>query len=356
MFTRVAALTLALATPLAFAAKDGKKDKDKDDAPSFVAPKRESKDRDRSPPPRSSGGDRESSHGSGWGRAQGNAGSSSTVPAAGSSSGNTHAASGPSWVPPKEMANGNNGGRTHGASPVGSGNSGGGSDRDDDHDHHDRDRDDHYHGDRHYDGCGHHYTSGGWVYVDDGRPYVDYGYGYDYDRGYSRPSSSGYSVYDPNRVPSTDLGVAVGFNAPAGGIGFEGEWRPVPGLGLGLHGGVGMWGTRISPVVRLYPVGVKFGLFAEGAISINEGGSSELIGAGRGLSLESTGAASLAIGFRQTHFTHFFTSVKAGYQWRFQQSESYSAGTPLSSGERFMLDMLQPGGVVVGATAGVAFW
>lgn len=329
MLNRLAILALALATPLAFAAKGEKEDK----------ARAESASKERVvTPPRTPSSSPESPRTSGWGRAQGNA--ATPAPAVGSNSGNTHAASSPSTDLPQVRSSS---GRVHEATPVGSPSASWSSE--------DEDSDRRSHRGDHFEDCGHRYSDGGWIYVREGDSYDAYGYDYRGDSDDYRPAAP----VDPNGVPGLDLGIGVGFNAPAGAVGLELEWRPFSGLGVGLHGGVGAWGKRLSPILRVYPMGARHGLFLEGAISVNEGGTSELLGFYRTVRLEQTETATLALGLRQTHSQNLFTSVKAGYQWNTRLDGGYSASTSLDSSERFLFDMLQPGGLVVAATIGVSF-
>ncbi len=236
------------------------------------------------------------------------------------------------------------GGSTHGSSPVGSGGNthdssspgsngstgSGGWDREYDHDHYDNGYQPN------------HYVEGG---------------GY-----HPRPRSSGQGYVDWNSyIPHVDVGGGLGFNAPGGALGLELLIRPNDFLGFGVHGGVGMWGNRISPVVHLYPFGVtNFGLYAEGAFSFNTGGDTTLRvgGVDQPVRMHFTPAVSAAIGYRRPWATWFWTSVKVGYQANLQFGEKYRSldGVELNSNTQTSLTFMSPGGLVVGASAGFSFF
>lgn len=69
-----------------------------------------------------------------------------------------------------------------------------------------------------------------------------------------------------------DIGASLGLNSPAGIVGGEIEYRALPQLGLNLSGGLGGWGPRFSPLVRIYPIGYSiFSPFLEAGLSLNLG-------------------------------------------------------------------------------------
>lgn len=71
-----------------------------------------------------------------------------------------------------------------------------------------------------------------------------------------------------------DLGASLGFNSPSGFFGGELEYRILPFLGLNVSGGKGLWGTRVGPLARLYPLGeAPLSPFVEAGLSFNLGGS-----------------------------------------------------------------------------------
>ena len=47
------------------------------------------------------------------------------------------------------------------------------------------------------------------------------------------------------------LSAALGFNSPSGFVGVEADFRINPLLTVGLGTGIGLWGHRISPMVKL---------------------------------------------------------------------------------------------------------
>src|SRR5690606_12874897 len=77
-------------------------------------------------------------------------------------------------------------------------------------------------------------------------------------------------------IPRIDLGVTGGINNPGGIYGLEGSYRILDHLSVGVAGGNGAWGLRLSPLVRAYPFGASnYGLFVETGASFNLGGSFE---------------------------------------------------------------------------------
>lgn len=168
----------------------------------------------------------------------------------------------------------------------------------------------------------------------------------------SLAAASDYDAY--GQTTTRDAGLTVGYNSPAGGLGVELEWRPIEYVGLALHGGTGLWGLRASPVLRLYPAGLRFGLFAEGAVTGHLGGESDQLGPDRDLLLAPMFSAGVAVGHRQRWEDFLFTAVKVGYQWRLEEEPFYSAGTPVTVEEHRKLEAMRPGGFVVAVTAGIS--
>ncbi len=177
---------------------------------------------------------------------------------------------------------------------------------------------------------------------------------------------NGPAVESHGQLPRFDLGGSFGYNNPAGMLGFETEYRVSEYLGLGLHGGLGGWGMRLSPVVHAYPFGAShLGLYAEAAFSMNMGGpaSVQINDLETQLELDWAPAVNVSVGYRRQWYSHFWTSLKLGYQWKLGGNDDYrvtEGGAPLTPPQQTMLNLVRPGagllgGFVLGASAGIAF-
>ncbi|RKH40835.1 hypothetical protein, partial [Corallococcus llansteffanensis] len=130
-----------------------------------------------------------------------------------------------------------------------------------------------------------------------------------------RPSRGG--------VTNLDLGVALGFNSPSGIFGGELEYRAAPWLGLNVSGGFGAWGTRVGPLVRLYPLGeVPTSPFVELGTSFNLGGeaTTEINGGEtiRYTDMLVTPVATAAIGLRRS-MGPMYLGVRVGWGFRLRE-------------------------------------
>ena len=78
-------------------------------------------------------------------------------------------------------------------------------------------------------------------------------------------------------MPRLDIGTSTGLNNPAGMYGIETDFRLLDRVSVGILGGNGAWGIRLTPQARLYPFGVsRAGLFLEAGMSLNFGGMTYL--------------------------------------------------------------------------------
>lgn len=84
-----------------------------------------------------------------------------------------------------------------------------------------------------------------------------------------------------HRIPRLDLGLSTGWNNPGGIWGGEADFRVLGKLSIGIEGGQGAWGLRITPQVLLTPVvnlciGYRFQLGRWGWIAARAGGGGRL--------------------------------------------------------------------------------
>jgi len=166
------------------------------------------------------------------------------------------------------------------------------------------------------------------------------------------------------QIPHFDLGVSSGYNNPAGMLGLEGEYRLYDFLGVGLEGGLGLWGLRFSPVVHGYPFGAaNLGLFGELALSLNTGGhGTQTIGTTTtDFDKQWAPTVSVAVGLRRQWLTYFWTTVKLGYQWKLTGANDYAVTGGGAAPQELInaMDFARPGagmfgGWVLGMSAGIA--
>jgi hypothetical protein len=169
------------------------------------------------------------------------------------------------------------------------------------------------------------------------------------------------SALGPEAKPARDLwhtldvGAALGFNSPSGIFGLELEYRPSEYLGVNLGGGIGAWGMRASPTLRLYPLGIGGASpFMEGGLSLNLGKEQFTVSQGN-YRLLLTPVATLSGGFRFNSSRIFF-SPRAGWSWRLRSDNYESAdGTEISSSAQSDLGIYQHGGFLFSLTTGVTF-
>jgi hypothetical protein len=165
---------------------------------------------------------------------------------------------------------------------------------------------------------------------------------------------------DPRRgLPRVNIAASLGVNSPAGFAGVEADYRISRHLSAGLAGGYGLWGLRISPTVKLeIPFDSVMGIFFEGALSLNTGGSgySEVNGVREEFEMGMVPAASIAFGGRLKKWGPFWTGARVGYTFalRDEAYEIMGGGEP-SELTRDVLELAQPGGLMAAVMAGAAF-
>jgi hypothetical protein len=176
----------------------------------------------------------------------------------------------------------------------------------------------------------------------------------------------GGSAPAPALAPASDLprlyvGASLGYNSPAGIAGVEADYRIARHLSAGLASGYGLWGLRISPTVKLeLPLNPAVGVFLEGALAINTGGSghSEENGMREEFQLGVVPAASISLGGRARRWGSFWTGGKVGYNFALRSKDSaydVMGGGLGSQLTREVLDLAYPGGFLVSWMAGAAF-
>ncbi len=164
-----------------------------------------------------------------------------------------------------------------------------------------------------------------------------------------------FDVERPYRL--LDLGATGGFNNPGGIVGAEADFRLFTGyLSAGLSGGTGAWGVRVSPHVRAYPFGLEVaGLFAEAAVSMNFGGTTETKVNGQVLERAErmvTPVVHVGAGWRQTLNSFTWLLFRVGWGFRFTDDNfRYSLGSG-EAGLGTVLALSQPGGFSIGLSAG----
>lgn len=183
----------------------------------------------------------------------------------------------------------------------------------------------------------------------------------------SGPVSPTYNADNPfeshGQIPHFDLGGTFGYNNPGGFYGLETDYRFTEWSSFGVAGGQGLWGFRLTPSARVYPFGASnVGLFLEGGVSLNFGSTAIFNTSINGVENQQIvrqgliPAANLSVGLRRQFLTYFWSAVKLGYQWNLRK-DAYSVedGSQLNELSRGVMDFSQPGGLIVGLSAGVAF-
>jgi hypothetical protein len=160
-----------------------------------------------------------------------------------------------------------------------------------------------------------------------------------------------------------DFAVSGGINNPAGTVGLESDLRFTPYFSVGIAGGLGSWGPRLSPQFRVYPFGADWrnlGLFVETGLSVNLGGQVE-IGDGSTTSLlirTPTVALNISTGIRQHFGEHLFALLRMGWQVAPRAAATnYTVvgGAALSPTAQAVVLGSQPGGVILGGSFGYSF-
>lgn len=183
----------------------------------------------------------------------------------------------------------------------------------------------------------------------------------------SGPVTPTYNADNPfeshGQIPHFDLGGTFGYNNPGGFYGLETDYRFTEWSSFGVAGGQGLWGFRLTPSARVYPFGASnIGLFLEGGVSLNFGSTATFNTTLNGVETQQVvrqnfiPAANLSVGLRRQFLTYFWSAVKLGYQWNLRK-DAYTVedGSSLNDVSRGLMDFSQPGGLIFGVSAGVAF-
>ncbi len=158
-------------------------------------------------------------------------------------------------------------------------------------------------------------------------------------------------------VPHLDLGVSGGLNNPGGVYGVEADYRLFDWLSVGLGAGSGAWGYKATPQLRLYPFGVNTaGLFIEAGSSINLGStaSSTENGVTRKINEEMTATVNASLGYRIRLGVAGWLALRAGYGLKLGSDTNYSydGGGAVTGLTKGVMDILEPGGFIVGLSGG----
>jgi hypothetical protein len=140
-----------------------------------------------------------------------------------------------------------------------------------------------------------------------------------------------------------DIAVSGGISNPAGVIGLESDLRFTPYFSVGVAGGIGTWGPRLSPQFRVYPFGADWrnlGVFVETGLSVNLGGQTTITDGSTTtlVTRNPTPALNISMGLRRHFGERLFGMVRAGWE----------VAPGLVNGSR-------PGGVILGASFGYSF-
>lgn len=157
-----------------------------------------------------------------------------------------------------------------------------------------------------------------------------------------------------------DLGLAAGLNTPSGVFGVEMEFRPIQWLGLQVGGGTGEWGYRVSPLMRVYPLGRRsFSPFLEAGASFNLGQQTTVGGdAAQPVELLFTPVAVVGLGVRGDLGAHAFITPRVGWGKRLRQDNIRSSdnGRLIDPSVESVNSLEQQEGLLVGLSVGVSFF
>ena len=109
---------------------------------------------------------------------------------------------------------------------------------------------------------------------------------------------------DTKYGPKVNVGASVGYNGPAGALGVDVDYRVSRHVAVGIAGGIGAWGVRVTPTAKLqhhFPGGE---VFVEAGLSVNFGGHIEdtIAGVDHSFSAGIVPTADFAVGFRKRVF------------------------------------------------------
>nr|HEX4318324.1 hypothetical protein [Kofleriaceae bacterium] len=128
---------------------------------------------------------------------------------------------------------------------------------------------------------------------------------------------------DTKYGPRVNVSAAVGYNGPAGAIGVDVDYRVTHHIAVGLAGGVGAWGPRVTPNAKLqyhFPGGE---VFLEGGVGLNFGGhiTDTLDGVDHSYQAGFVPTADLAIGFRKRVWVPWlWTGLQIGTSFALMQN------------------------------------
>ena len=157
-----------------------------------------------------------------------------------------------------------------------------------------------------------------------------------------------------------DIGGSLGFNSPSGMYGGEIEWRMFPWVGVRASGGVGVWGTRVGPQLRVYPLGeVPISPFLEAGLSFNSGGQATVTvnDVRREAELLFSPSTTLAVGSRWAVGRLFFVSSRIGWSWNLRENNVRMLdGQPLDGLTDVAFSLLKHDGFVISGTVGMSLF
>jgi hypothetical protein len=160
-------------------------------------------------------------------------------------------------------------------------------------------------------------------------------------------------------VPSIDVGLSTGWNAPAGVYGLEAEYRLLDYVSAGVGVGSASWGYKVTPQLRLYPFTADLGLFAELGASINLGSESEASENGNTQLIVQDTVTTLngALGWRIDFANRWgWIALRAGYSYSLSDTPYHAKdGSEVAGFAKTVMDAITPGGPTFGIAGGVAF-
>lgn len=165
------------------------------------------------------------------------------------------------------------------------------------------------------------------------------------------------SVQKGAEMHRLDVGLTMGFNNPGGIYGAETDFRLIDRFSVGLAGGRGAWGIRITPQVRLYPFRITTaGLFLESGLSLNLGGKAAVSVDGTVVQEADrafTPVANVGIGYRSAPYEWGWSAIRVGYGFRLKK-DNYTLrdATVLDPLMETLLAASQPGGFLIGISGG----
>ncbi len=176
---------------------------------------------------------------------------------------------------------------------------------------------------------------------------------------FAPPADAPPSGPDWRTGPRWNLAASTGYNSPAGFLGLEVDFRVQHYISLGVAGGVGGWGYRVSPTVKLDLLpGRRTQVFFEAAVAVNLGGAGTVTSNGMVTDVDMgvVPTADVAVGVRVHKFGPLWTGFRLGVAVALATERFTTTGTPDQT-TRDLIDALYPGSpsILVAWMAGASF-